>query len=76
MIGQKHTIAHLQSDFYRDKFRRLLRALIIASWVILLLTAIIIYLILFATPRQYYATTTTGQIISMQPVKQPSDHTL
>lgn len=69
MIGPRHEIARLQSDFYRDQFRKLLRWLIIAISLIFLLLFIIIYLILFQQPQKYYANTVDGKIIQLTSYK-------
>lgn len=67
MIGNRRTLARLQSDFYRDSYYRMLRWLFISLSIILLLISLIIYYMLFTSPLHYYATTTTGQIIPMAP---------
>ncbi len=65
MLGTRQEIAQLQSDFYRDKYRRTLRRLIFSVCVIVALIGVVIYLVLFRAPPKYYAATTEGQIISM-----------
>ena len=46
MLGARHEIARLQSDFYRDQFRKVLRWLVYSTVIIFVLMAIIFYLIL------------------------------
>lgn len=58
-------IARLQSDFYRDKFRKTLRWLIVCIIMMFLLITAIIYNILFRPEPNYYANTTDGIIIPM-----------
>jgi polyferredoxin len=65
MLGQRQEIARLQSDFYRDQFRKILRWLIYLVFVMFLLMATIFYLILFQPPLNYYANTTDGKILPM-----------
>ena len=65
MLGTKLDIARLRSDFYRDKYRKTLRNLIISACFIVALICVIIYLVLSKKSPQYYATTTEGQIIPM-----------
>lgn len=65
MIGPRHEIARLQSDFYRDQYRKILKWLIAAVMIMFLLIATIIYLILFQPARHYFANTTEGRIIPM-----------
>lgn len=65
MLGRRYEIASLQSDFYRDQFRKLLRWLVISIVLILLLLLLIIYFILFQKPQKYYANTTNGKILPM-----------
>ncbi len=67
MVGRQ---ARLQSDFYRDNYRKLMKGLIIFVAIMLILIAMIIYLVFFRPTPPFFATTTTGQIISMVPVKQ------
>jgi uncharacterized membrane protein (DUF106 family) len=66
MIGPRHEIARLQSDFYRDQFRKVLRWLVITIIIIFLLLAAILYdLFLFQPERHYYANTIDGKILEM-----------
>lgn len=65
MLGQGQEVARLQSDFYRDKFRKTLRWLMICMAIIFLLIAAIIYTILFRPEPNYYANTTDGIILNM-----------
>lgn len=59
--------ARLQSDFYRDKFRKTLRWLIVSIATMLILILAIIYTILFRPEPTYYANTTDGIILAMPP---------
>ena len=65
MLAQRHEIARLHSDFYRDQYHKLLRWLIYAAITILLLLFAIIYLIIYQKPQSYYANTTDGKILQM-----------
>ncbi len=65
MIGRRFEIARLQSDFYRDQFRKILRWIIGSLFIIYVLIATIIYLVLFQPVQQYYANTTEGKILVM-----------
>jgi hypothetical protein len=65
MLGQRNEIAWLQSDFYRDQYRKTLRWIMITLALIYVLLAIIAYVILFQAPIKYYANTSTGMILSM-----------
>jgi TM2 domain-containing membrane protein YozV len=65
MMGQRHELPRLQSDFYRDKYRNILRALLVSFLIIVILICWIIYLVLFREPAQYYATTIEGKIITL-----------
>lgn len=65
MIGRRYEIAWLQSDFYRDQYRKILRWLIVSMTIIFLLIGTIIYLILFKPKQHYYANTTDGKILLM-----------
>ena len=65
MLGQRHHMAHLQGDFYCQKYRKILRWLMMAVSVVFILLMAIIYLVLFSTPERYYANTTEGKILVM-----------
>jgi hypothetical protein len=65
MQGRGDQIARLRSDFYRDKFRKLLNWLFGCIFIIFILIASILYLIYFEPSRQYYGNTTDGKILSM-----------
>lgn len=67
MLAKRHAIARLQSDFYRDQYRKMLRWLVAAILVMYLLLFAIAYLILFKPTPQYFANTTDGRILSMPP---------
>jgi intracellular multiplication protein IcmL len=68
MLGQRHEIARLQSDFYRDQYRRVLRWLMGSVLIIFIMIAVIIYLVLFQPLPQYYANTVEGKIMPMVPM--------
>lgn len=65
MLGSRQENARLQSDFYRDQFRKILRWIIGTVVIIYLLMASIIYLILHKVPQSYFANTTSGRILDM-----------
>lgn len=65
MLAQRYQIARLQSDFYRDQFRKVLRWLMVSVFIMFILIATIIYLILFQPPQRYYANTSEGKILAM-----------
>lgn len=65
MQGRGNQIARLQSDFYRDQFRKLLNWLFVAVFIIFALIISILYLIYFEPNRQYYGNTTDGKIMLM-----------
>lgn len=65
MLGPRYQIARLQSEFYRDQFRRLVRFLIIELFVMLLLVLLIIYQVLFPPKQAYYANTTDGRVLPL-----------
>jgi hypothetical protein len=69
MLGQKHQIASRQSDFYRDKFRKILRWLIGSLIVMYVLIFAIFYLIFVEPPQKYFGNTTDGKILPMPGVR-------
>lgn len=69
MLGTRQETARLQSDFYRDYFRKIVRWLILSMAIIFFLILLIIYQLLFQPSQRYYANTTEGKILSIQEVK-------
>lgn len=67
MLARRDENAFLQSDFYRDKFHKLLRWWLISMFVIFALIIFAIYLFLSRPPSNYYANTTSGIILPMPP---------
>lgn len=65
MIGTRQERASLQSDFFRDKYHKVLHALFVSIVVILLLVIAIIYVVLTKPAPRYYASSTDGQVIVM-----------
>lgn len=65
MIGSRSEIPRLQSDFYRDQFRKVVRWLMAAVVLMFVLIAIIIYCILVQPSQDYYANTVEGRILNM-----------
>jgi hypothetical protein len=65
MLGRRHELSRLQSDFYRDQFRKILRWLVVSIVMIVALLLVIAYLVLFRPPIRYYANTIDGQILEM-----------
>jgi uncharacterized membrane protein (DUF106 family) len=67
MIGSRNEIARLQSDFYRDQFRKMVHRLIVCVAIIFLLIVTIIGFIVFQPPAKYYGNTIEGRILQMPP---------
>lgn len=67
MIASKDDIPRMQSDFYRNWYHKILRALVISAFIMLFLILAIIYNVIFKPVQKYYATTTEGQIIRILP---------
>lgn len=65
MLGSRQDIPRLQSDFYRDQFRKTLGWVIMSLMIILLLLSAIIYQVLVLPSQHYYANTTDGKILAM-----------
>lgn len=65
MLGNRSENARLQSDFYRDQYRKMLRWLIVMIVVMLLLISAIIYKVVVRPEQHYYANTSEGKIIVM-----------
>jgi intracellular multiplication protein IcmL len=67
MLGTRKDIARMQSNFYRDQFRKILHWLVMSVLVMLLLILVIIYQVLVLPSRDFYANTTDGKILFMPP---------
>ena len=65
MLGRRHEIARLQSDFYRDQYRKILRWLMMALFIMFLLVLGIIYSIFMQPAIKYYANTVEGHVLAM-----------
>lgn len=65
MIGNRETLAYMRSDFYREKYRKILRWLLASVVLMVMLIGVIIFLILFKASPQYYASTTEGVILPL-----------
>lgn len=65
MIANRSDVARLQSDFYRDQFRKMVRWLIYSMVIMMLLVAAIVYCIIFQPTQQFYANTAEGRILTM-----------
>lgn len=65
MLGQRHEIAWLQSDFYRQQFQRVLKWLVVLVFIMFILIGAIIYYVLYQPTVHYYANTTDGKILDM-----------
>jgi len=67
MLSSRQNSARLQSDFYRDQFRKMLRWLIGVIILIFVLILTIAYLILFQPAQTFYANTVEGKVLPMPP---------
>jgi hypothetical protein len=67
MIGDRETIARLQSDFYRDSYYRIINWLFFEIIIMLLLISAIIYHIIVHPVQHYYATTSQGMLLPLHP---------
>jgi hypothetical protein len=65
VIGQRHEVPRLQSDFYKDCYYKILNWLLASIAIMLVLIAAIIYYAFFQPKSGYYATTTTGSVIPL-----------
>jgi hypothetical protein len=65
MLGRRHQIARLQSDFYRDQFRKMIRRVMAVLVIIFVLVIMILYSLLFQSSSKYYANTVDGQVFLM-----------
>lgn len=66
MLAPRQEIARLQSDFYRDQFRKMLRWLMYSIGIIYILIGVIVYVIVSQPAQRYYGNTTEGKIFEMK----------
>jgi hypothetical protein len=59
----------MASDFFRDKYRKILGWVTFLIAFIVLLIGVIIYLILFRASPDYFVSTSEGRIIPISAVK-------
>ncbi len=65
MRGHRQHIARMQSDLYRNYYRKILILLLLSCFITLCVLGGIVYVILSKPSINYYATTTSGKIIPM-----------
>lgn len=65
MISARHENARLQSDFYRDQFRKISTWLVVSMLINIILIGVIIYYVLLKPAPVYYANTIAGKIMNM-----------
>ena len=65
MIGSRNQIARLQSDFYRDQFRKIVRWLIVSVILMFILISMILFFLLVQPKQDFYANTVEGRILDM-----------
>jgi intracellular multiplication protein IcmL len=65
-------VVKLRRNFYRDSYRIVLMALLIAILVIAGLVGVIGYMMANKAAPRYFATTSTGKLIPMVPLNQPN----
>jgi len=65
MLGRRQDIARLQSDFYRDQYRKMLRWLTVSICIVLVLVLCVIYMILVQPTPIYYGNTIDGKVLLM-----------
>lgn len=65
MLGARHERAQLQSDFYRDQYRKMLRWLIGSMAICYILIVAIFFLVLVQPGKSYYGNTPDGRILPM-----------
>lgn len=65
MLGRREDNARLQSDFYRDQYRKMLKWVMISVLMIFALLTVVCYLVIFKPAAPYYANTVSGKILAM-----------
>lgn len=64
-------LVRLRNNFYRDNYRRVVSALLIALLAIIVLVLAVIYLVIDRPAPTYFATTDSGNIIPIVPLDRP-----
>lgn len=65
MLGRQTESARMQSDFYRDQFRKTLRRIMGCVVLIYVLIFAILYFVFIQAPQEQYASTVDGKIMPM-----------
>lgn len=64
-------VIRLRNNFYRDNYRRVVSALLVAVFAIIALTAAVVYLVMERPAPTYFATTDSGRLIPIIPLNRP-----
>jgi intracellular multiplication protein IcmL len=62
----------LRNEFYRDNYRKVASALLVAMFAIVVLACAIVYLVTHRPAPKYFATTESGRIIPLIALDQPN----
>lgn len=65
-------IVSLRNDFYRDNYRRVMLALLIAFFLIVLLASALTYLVTHPPAPKYFAVNADGSLIKLKPLSEPN----
>lgn len=66
------TMVQTRNDFYRDNYRRVIGALVLAVLVIVGLAATFAYVIMNPPPPRYIAVNPDGRVIPLKPLAEPN----
>ena len=64
-------LVRLRNNFYRDNYRKVVSALLVALLAIIALVGAIVYLVMDRPAPTYFATTDSGNIIPIVPLDRP-----
>lgn len=64
-------LIRLRNNFYRDNYRKVVGALLIALFAIIALSGAVVYLVMNRPAPTYFAATDSGKIIPMVPLGRP-----
>lgn len=71
MAGDALELVRLRNNFYRDNYRKVVGALLVALIAIVALVGAVVYLVMNRPSPTYFATTDSGRIIPLVPLGRP-----
>lgn len=71
MTEESLELVRLRNNFYRDNYRRVMKLLLIMSFVMVILVLTMAYLFTHRPEPKYFATTQSGRVLQLVPLSSP-----